>query len=76
MGQQGALRASMRLSALLSHLLQHHVATVTDAMGRSAQCGWGQDVIGQLCAVQHEAVGLPGSTEREIGLAMSPILLP
>lgn len=61
---------------LLSHLLQHHVATITDAMRRSAQHGWGQDVTGQLCAVQHEAVGLSGSTEREVGLVMSPILLP
>lgn len=39
-------------------LLQHHIATVTDAVGRSTQRGWVQKVPGQLCAVQYKAVGL------------------
>lgn len=50
------------------HLLQHHVAAVADTVGRSAQWGWGRDVVGQLRVVQHEAVGLQGSTDRGRGL--------
>lgn len=46
------------------HLLQHHVATVTDAMGRSTQRGWVQDIPGQPRAVQHKAMGLQETAQK------------
>lgn len=72
---RGLLSTEQGIAVLLyPHFLQHHVATVTDALGRSTQRGWVQDIPGQLCAVHHKSMGLSDTaqgTERETGLRTS-----